>query len=626
MMEEQSRKSSKKRPVAVKKTDAWWVRNDLSTQYGPVDFETVRLWVREGRISPSGEISPDGKTWSAADSDSSLEMDWLIVFPDGHFYGPVHIDVLNELKKGEVWIPGTVSFKRADSQRPQNDLLQKRLGELQRNAVVQRRQFQKELKALKDAHKKELAKQKTALQKEATKQLEALQTKAEKETKGTSTRTKKLKTTQHLTQETAADKKKAEAELQEQGDQLELLRQENAEMGKALQKMEKQKKSSERKCVTAQDQKDALAGRLKESEQNAQTLQKKVDSQAGQISSLNDQAVSLQQENKALQSRIREVESLLAQEQSDKKELQRQIDMLLQQKEEQEADWADAARQWKEYEVTTTAEIQKLESQVRDLDTTLETERNDFALSKQSADEMLRLEQENFTLQRQKLEIQISQAKNENAKARLALQKSQEQGKALAKVFESLQNERNQLIGQVGRLKSNLVQAQEKLDAKVREIGELTDLVHTLEQTKRAVEIRLEKTEAELIEERTFREQDEKESATYSKQSKESLHEGGKDAGGPIILDAEILSVETSDQEEEEKPSGQEKKANVFEVGEKFFSKMKRSAAEAFHKYDKPGGTQSPFLEKDKNSLEALEQQLQWELSNLGKKTNEFFK
>ncbi len=69
----------------------WFVRDENDEIFGPVDFQTLKLWVEDGRISPLSYISGDDRTtWQAAVDLPELEMDAIAEIEPGSFYGPIH--------------------------------------------------------------------------------------------------------------------------------------------------------------------------------------------------------------------------------------------------------------------------------------------------------------------------------------------------------------------------------------------------------------------------------------------------------------------------------------------------------------------------------------------------------
>ena len=77
----------------------WYVRNTAGKVFGPIDLETLKGWVKDGRIEPLAGISTDLKNWMLAPLKPELEMNWVVENEPGQFYGPTHRTVLDDLKK-----------------------------------------------------------------------------------------------------------------------------------------------------------------------------------------------------------------------------------------------------------------------------------------------------------------------------------------------------------------------------------------------------------------------------------------------------------------------------------------------------------------------------------------------
>lgn len=77
----------------------WYVRNTAGKVFGPIDLETLKGWVKDGRIEPLAGISSDLKNWMLAPLKPELEMNWVVENEPGQFYGPTHRTVLDDLKK-----------------------------------------------------------------------------------------------------------------------------------------------------------------------------------------------------------------------------------------------------------------------------------------------------------------------------------------------------------------------------------------------------------------------------------------------------------------------------------------------------------------------------------------------
>lgn len=90
----------------------WWVRDHEGGRYGPVAFEVLKSWVRDGRIGPANEISRDGVEWSPATAEPALEMEWVVEVEDGQFYGPIHRDAVRGLINEGAIAQHAVLFRR----------------------------------------------------------------------------------------------------------------------------------------------------------------------------------------------------------------------------------------------------------------------------------------------------------------------------------------------------------------------------------------------------------------------------------------------------------------------------------------------------------------------------------
>lgn len=78
----------------------WWVRSAVNGQeFGPASQAGLLAWAREGRIFPDDGLSNDRKTWRSAREWTMLEMDTLVILPDGRVIGPLHADAVAELSR-----------------------------------------------------------------------------------------------------------------------------------------------------------------------------------------------------------------------------------------------------------------------------------------------------------------------------------------------------------------------------------------------------------------------------------------------------------------------------------------------------------------------------------------------
>ena len=86
--------------------EKWYVRNTAGKVFGPIDFETLKAWVRDGRVEPLAGVSKDLQNWMLAPLKPELEMDWIIENNPGQFYGPTHRSVVDDFLKSGTLSPG----------------------------------------------------------------------------------------------------------------------------------------------------------------------------------------------------------------------------------------------------------------------------------------------------------------------------------------------------------------------------------------------------------------------------------------------------------------------------------------------------------------------------------------
>ena len=80
--------------------NVWFVRDAQGGRYGPIDFMTLKVWVREGRVGPANEVSRNGTDWFPAAQQHGLGMDWVAEIGAGSFYGPIHREAMLSLIGG----------------------------------------------------------------------------------------------------------------------------------------------------------------------------------------------------------------------------------------------------------------------------------------------------------------------------------------------------------------------------------------------------------------------------------------------------------------------------------------------------------------------------------------------
>jgi len=77
----------------------WYVRNSAGKVFGPIDFDALKSWVKDGRVEPLAGVSSDLKHWVLAPLKPELEMNWIVENNPGQFYGPTHRSVVDDLVK-----------------------------------------------------------------------------------------------------------------------------------------------------------------------------------------------------------------------------------------------------------------------------------------------------------------------------------------------------------------------------------------------------------------------------------------------------------------------------------------------------------------------------------------------
>ncbi len=77
----------------------WYVRNTAGKIFGPIDFDSLKSWVKDGRVEPLAGVSCDLTHWVLAPLKPELEMNWVVENNPGQFYGPTHRSVVDDLVK-----------------------------------------------------------------------------------------------------------------------------------------------------------------------------------------------------------------------------------------------------------------------------------------------------------------------------------------------------------------------------------------------------------------------------------------------------------------------------------------------------------------------------------------------
>jgi hypothetical protein len=80
-------------PVAPRTPDdnAWYLKLDDGTLFGPTSEETLYQWACLCRIGPDHTLSHDRQTWVTAREIPALRMNWTVELADGGSYGPINI-------------------------------------------------------------------------------------------------------------------------------------------------------------------------------------------------------------------------------------------------------------------------------------------------------------------------------------------------------------------------------------------------------------------------------------------------------------------------------------------------------------------------------------------------------
>ena len=170
--------------------EKWYVRNPAGKVFGPIDFETLQKWVRDGRVEPLAGISENLRDWMLASLKPELGMDWVIENNPGQFYGPTHRAVVDDFVKSGTLSPGArfyfddrgKTLKAIDGLKIVEAGLRTDLEKLKADKAAAADKADKALKALKALKDEKEAEARNALNalKALKAELEAL--KAEKET------------------------------------------------------------------------------------------------------------------------------------------------------------------------------------------------------------------------------------------------------------------------------------------------------------------------------------------------------------------------------------------------------------------------------------------------------------
>ena len=81
----------------------WKVRGEDGSIFGPASLASLQAWARDGRLAPNHVISSDGQSWMPVTRLAALEMNWVVEVSPGTFYGPIHLQALEELiREGSI--------------------------------------------------------------------------------------------------------------------------------------------------------------------------------------------------------------------------------------------------------------------------------------------------------------------------------------------------------------------------------------------------------------------------------------------------------------------------------------------------------------------------------------------
>jgi len=75
----------------------WFFRSEEGKVYGPAEIETLKTWVKDGRIEPTGFVSKDRVKWIQAPQLPELEMKWLVETQPGKIFGPFNRELVKHL-------------------------------------------------------------------------------------------------------------------------------------------------------------------------------------------------------------------------------------------------------------------------------------------------------------------------------------------------------------------------------------------------------------------------------------------------------------------------------------------------------------------------------------------------
>jgi len=95
-------------------SDRFFIRSETGSVYGPADFDTLVSWAEEGRVSATGFVSRDRRSWIPAQLMDELQMKWIVEAEPGRFFGPFNRKFLVKLYKAGEIPEGAAVYSRHD--------------------------------------------------------------------------------------------------------------------------------------------------------------------------------------------------------------------------------------------------------------------------------------------------------------------------------------------------------------------------------------------------------------------------------------------------------------------------------------------------------------------------------
>lgn len=109
--------AEKTKKIGIDTAAQWYVRDESSSIFGPVEFKTLQEWVADGRVSPLSYVSSDEKnSWSLAVGIDELQMNCIAEIDPGSFYGPIHAKAMQGLIKTGSIPKGAVLYRRGGAE------------------------------------------------------------------------------------------------------------------------------------------------------------------------------------------------------------------------------------------------------------------------------------------------------------------------------------------------------------------------------------------------------------------------------------------------------------------------------------------------------------------------------